>query len=189
VLIVVRHGRTEWNARGVLLGRADPDLDELGRRQADALAAALPDVARVVSSPLGRARQTAAAFGVPVDVDGRWIEIDYGELDGTPLTDVPEELWARWRSDVSFTPPGGESLAALGERVRAACDDLRDEASRSDVVVVSHVSPIKAAVGWALGMGDDIAWKLFVAPASITRMAVDRRVVLRSFNEVAHLDA
>jgi broad specificity phosphatase PhoE len=188
VLIIVRHGRTEWNARGVLLGRADPDLDDLGRQQAAALAAALPGVTRVVSSPLARTRQTAACFGVPVDVDDRWIELDYGELDGVPLTDVPAELWEAWRSDAAFAPPGGESLEALGVRVRAACEDLREEATRADVVVVSHVSPIKAAVGWALGMGDDIAWKLFVAPASITRVAVDGRVVLRSFNEVAHLE-
>ena len=57
-----------------------------------------------------------------------------------------------------------------------------------DVVVVSHVSPIKAGVAWALGTGDEIAWRMFVALASVTRIAVsDRGPLLRSFNEVAHL--
>ena len=61
MLIIVRHGRTAANASGLLLGRADPELDELGRRQAAAVAAALPPVDRVVASPLRRAQETAAA--------------------------------------------------------------------------------------------------------------------------------
>ena len=77
MLIVVRHGRTEANASGLLLGRRlDPDLDELGRRQAAALATALPGEARIVSSPLRRAQETAAAFGRPVDIDERCVEIE-----------------------------------------------------------------------------------------------------------------
>ena len=56
------------------------------------------------------------------------------------------------------------------------------------LLVVSHVSPIKAAVAWALDVGDGVAWRMFVAVASITRIAVtDRGPILRSFNEVAHL--
>ena len=61
-LYVCRHGRTEANASGLLLGRADPDLDHLGRVQAGAIAAAVPSPAMVVSSPLGRCRQTADAI-------------------------------------------------------------------------------------------------------------------------------
>ncbi len=189
MLIVVRHGRTEANARGLLLGsRLDPALDDLGRRQAGALAAALPDVDRVISSPLLRTRQTAEALGVPVEVDERWAEVDYGELDGTALADVPADLWARWRSDVGFAPPGGESLAALGTRVRAAAADLMAEAAERDVVVVTHVSPLKATLAWALGVGDEVAWRAFVAPASITRVACRGATPsLHAFNVTTHL--
>ena len=84
-LIVVRHGRTEANASGLLLGHADPPLDDRGRTQALALATALPPPARVVSSPLRRARQTAGAFGTSVEIDERWIELDYGTFDGQPV--------------------------------------------------------------------------------------------------------
>ena len=73
----------------------------------------------MVSSPLLRTRRTAEAFGSPVEIDDRWIELDYGELDGTPLRDVPAGTWAQWRSDVGFALPGGESLHDLGTRVRA----------------------------------------------------------------------
>jgi broad specificity phosphatase PhoE len=188
VLIVVRHGRTEANARGLLLGRADPGLDATGRAQAQDLARALPEVSRVVSSPLARCRQTADAFGLPVEVDERWIELDYGEWDGRPVADVPVEVWRRWRTDPGFAPPGGESLADLGARVRAAADDLAGPAGEEDVAVVTHVSPVKAAVAWALGVSDEVGWRTFVSPATITRIAVgERGAVLTSFNETGHL--
>lgn len=190
MLTIVRHGRTEANASGLLLGRRlDPGLDALGRRQAAALAAALPEIDRVVCSPLTRTRETADALAASVEVDERWAEVDYGELDGTPLADVPADLWARWRADTSFAPPGGESLHELGLRVRAAAADLADDAAQRHVVVVTHVSPVKAALAWALGVGDEVAWRAFVAPASITRIAVRGGAPsLHAFNVVTHLD-
>ena len=185
MLLLVRHGRTDANAQGLLLGRLDPPLSDEGRAQAAALAARIPRDARVIASPLLRTRQTAEAFGLPFDIDERWIELDYGELDGLALRDVPADLWREWRADPAFAPPGGESLAALGVRVRAACTELIDEIREHDVVVVSHVSPIKAAIAWALGAGDDLSWRLFVQVASIARIGADQwGTTLRSFNEL-----
>ena len=80
MLVLVRHGQTDANARGLLLGRADPPLSELGRRQAEALAALVPGAARVVASPLIRTVETASAFGRPVEIDDRWIELDLHDL-------------------------------------------------------------------------------------------------------------
>ena len=103
---------------------------------------------------------------------------------------MPSEFWAAWRADPGHRPPGGESLVDLGVRVREACADLSERASDDEVVVVTHVSPIKAAVAWALDVGDDVAWRMFVAQASITRVGItERGPVLRSFNETHHLDA
>src|SRR5690554_322266 len=104
MLIVVRHGQTDNNARGLLLGRSDPGLDDTGRAQASAVAAALATRsadARVIASPLTRTRETAAiiARDETVEIDERWIELDYGTAEGTPVLDVPAETWARWRSD------------------------------------------------------------------------------------------
>jgi broad specificity phosphatase PhoE len=194
VLIIVRHGRTEANAGGRLLGRLDLPLDAVGERQAARLAGSLlattTRIDRIVSSPLQRTRQTASQLGLPVEVDDRFVEVDYGEYDGMPLADIPPDLWARWRGDPDFAPPGGESLAALQVRVAAALDDLADAAREQTIVVVTHVSPIKAAVAWALGVGDEVTWRLFVQPASITRIIVrDRGPVLQSFNETSHLEA
>ena len=170
MLILARHGQTSANAQGLLCGRADVALTELGARQAEAMAAGIGRPARVISSPLARARETAAAFGLPVEVDERWIELDYGGLDLSPYGDVPASVWARWRSDCDYVPEGGESLTALGRRVREACADVAGAAASDDIVVVSHVSPIKAAVAWALNAGDDIAWRLYVRDASVHRI-------------------
>lgn len=209
MLIVVRHGQTAANAAGLLLGRSDPALDGRGRRQADALAACLaPELMppgsrdvpgpRIVSSPLTRAVETAEALRaalsdrgageVDVEIDDRWIELDYGVFDGEPAGAVPAEVWERWRDDAGYAPPDGESLRDLRTRVESVCEaDLLDARDR-DLVVVTHVSPIKAAVGWALGVGQEVNWRTFVAPASITRIAVGPAgPMLRSFNEIAHL--
>jgi broad specificity phosphatase PhoE len=198
VLLLVRHGRTAQNASRRLLGRMDVPLDELGRRQAEALGQLdlLRHATRVVSSPLSRARDTAAALGPPVTLDDRWAEIDYGVYDGLELDAVPD-LWRQWGRDLGFVPEGGESLASVGSRVRAACEDLWAEAVAADVVVVSHVSPIKAAVAWALGVGDETSWRMFVDVASLACIGPGRPSSappgselplpsLRTFNDTQH---
>lgn len=172
-----------------MLGRLDVPLDPLGERQAAALGTVtqLREAARVVTSPLGRARRTAEALGPPVTVDERWIEVDYGIYDGLELSSVPAELWESWRADLSWVPEGGESLTSVALRVGSALDQLWEEALESDVVVVSHVSPIKAAMAWALGGPDELVWRMFVEVASVSRIAAGPHgPSLRSFNEVHH---
>jgi broad specificity phosphatase PhoE len=177
MLILVRHGESTGNAEGRLLGRIDAPLTDRGRAQARALGPSVAGAARLVSSPLVRARETAEALqtGLGVEVDERWVELDYGTYDGLTLGSVPAELWARWRSDPAFRPPGGESLEEVGTRVRAACEELfaaDGEGARGadPVVVVSHVSPIKAATCWALGLADTAVWRLYLATGSVTRI-------------------
>jgi broad specificity phosphatase PhoE len=199
VLILVRHGQTDPNVRGLLLGRADPPLTEAGYRQACALAAALPRADRIVSSPLARARDTAAvlagaAAGVAdageVEVDARWIEMDYGDLDGRPPSALGERTWQTWREDPDFVPAGGESLAAVCARVREACEELAEDAARGNVVVVSHVSPIKAAVTWALGVGPEVGWRMFLGDAAVCRIDTSGAVpLLLSFNDAGPVTA
>lgn len=188
MLILVRHGRTAANAGGLLQGRADNHLDETGRVQAAKLAAAVGPIDRLIVSPLARARQTAEAFGIEPEFDERWIEYDYGELEGTPVIDVPPEIWFRWRTDSSWAPPAGESYDALTARVVAACEALIDSAAHQRVVVVSHVSPIKAAIGWVLGLPPTAGNRYHLDLASISRISVGTHgPVLRSYNETWHL--
>jgi broad specificity phosphatase PhoE len=172
MLVIVRHGETPPNREGLLLGRADPPLNESGEAQARRLALSLPVPDRVISSPLRRARDTAAAFGRPVEIDERWVELDYGELDGQASDAIPEQVWTSWRGDSSFAPPGGESLHTLSIRVASACAEMSEQARTSTVVVVTHVSPIKAALAWALDVPIGVSWRMYVEDASVSRIDI-----------------
>jgi len=109
-IIIVRHGRTEFNATGRLQGRTDNPLDEVGLAQAEVVARylqpeLLPDTL-FICSPLLRARQTATAIveraGSSYEIDERWIELDYGAYEGLRQAEVPANVWREWRSDSDF---------------------------------------------------------------------------------------
>lgn len=168
----------------------DLPLDALGHRQAEAIAALVGPVDEVITSPLVRARETAACWGQPATVDERWIEVAYGEYEGVPAGDVPHEVWQAWRTDPTFVAAGGESFGALDERVREACGELADRIAGRDIVVVSHVSPIKAAVAWALHTTLDIMFHCHLSHASLCRVDAGRfGPVLHTFNEHPTLPA
>ncbi|HVA08810.1 MAG TPA: histidine phosphatase family protein [Acidimicrobiales bacterium] len=192
----MRHGESEANAKGLLLGRSDAPLTERGRAQALAVRPLLADPVREVrSSPLGRARDTAALLGTdrPIEIDERWVEVDYGAYECQPLRDVPADVWREWQADPTFRPPDGETLAEVDARVGEACAELfatdgaGARAADGDVVVVSHVTPIKAAVAWALGSDASLSWRLYLKTGSVTRIAWGNHdgPVLHGFNEVA----
>ena len=191
MLILVRHGRTAVNAGSRLQGHMDAELDELGVQQAQAtgehLRARFPS-ARIVTSPLVRAVDTAMSIGDSAINDERFIELNYGEWDGLELSKVPTDQWREWRRNPDFRPPGGETLVELDRRVRPALEELCDEARTSDIVIVSHVSPIKSAVTWALGTGPESTWRMSLDRASICTIAIGPNgPSLVTFNETAHL--
>ena len=188
MLILVRHGRTALNAEHKLQGRIDQPLDEVGLSQAVEIAKVLTDIDRVISSPLMRATQTAAALGKPVEIDQRFVELDYGSFDGLLDSDVPGEIWRKLRSDKNYRPPNGETLAELDLRVRQAINELVEAARTKNIVVVSHVSPIKAIIAWSLGSDVGVSWRMLLDRASISRIAItDRGPVMRGFNDTSHL--
>jgi probable phosphoglycerate mutase len=193
-IIIVRHGRTEFNATGRLQGRTDNPLDEVGLAQAEAVATYLaPELLSdtlIVCSPLLRARQTATVIaegvGTSLEIDERWIELDYGAYEGLRQSEVPSNVWREWRSDSNFAAPQGESLNQVQQRVADACTELAQRLDGRTAVVVSHVSPIKSAVAWALGVDVSVGWKTQLVTASITRLAISANgAALTSFNEVA----
>jgi len=191
VLILLRHGQTTANAQALLQGRIDLPLDQEGTAQAMRCGVHIRSQypgARVISSPLQRARQTASAISDEVEVDERFIELDYGDWDGVALRDVDQVQWQEWRNDPHFRPPNGESLVELDHRVRPALEELIAESKDQDIVVVSHVSPIKSAITWALGVGPEVTWRCHLDRASICRiLATPRGPSLSGMNETAHL--
>lgn len=189
ILILLCHGRTPNNAQAKLQGQFDSPLDEVGLEQSAAVGEALRDrwpVDRVVVSSRRRTQQTARAAGfvdIPTTVDDRWMEIDFGAYDDRRIGDVMAELAAAWTSDVSYVPPGGESMTCLHERVGEAAAELVEEAASSNILVVTHATPIKSAVVWLLGGGAEMIMRLRVSLASITAFRpVSHGLVLNEFN-------
>ena len=189
MLYLVRHGRTDANASGLLQGRLDPPLDELGHRQAASVAKRIGPVDEVYASSLLRAQDTARYFSDEVVTDDRWIEVAYGEYEGVPVGEVPPDVWQSWRSNREFATRGGESFGALDARVREACEDLAGRLSGRNIVVVSHVSPIKSAVSWALNATMEIMFHCHLSQASLCRIDIGKfGPLLYSFNEQALVD-
>ena len=188
MLFLVRHGRTAINVGNKLQGRIDHPLDEVGRQQAIEIASVLKNIDRVISSPLIRAKQTADAFGLPIEIDQRFIELDYGDFDGVLQKDVPAPTWSEWRRNNNFRPPNGETLVELDLRVREALSELITEARLKNVVVVSHVSPIKAAIAWTIGTEIGSSWRMLLDRASISRIEItENGPSMRGFNDTSHL--
>ena len=189
MLYLVRHGRTDANASGLLQGRLDPPLDELGHRQAASVAERIGPVDEVYASSLLRAQDTARYFSDDVVTDDRWIEVAYGEYEGVPVGEVPPEVWQSWRTNREFATRGGESFGSLDARVREACEDLAGRLSGRNIVVVSHVSPIKSAGSWALNATMEIMFHCHLSQASLCRIDIGKfGPLLYSFNEQALVD-
>lgn len=179
MLVLIRHGRTAWNAQRRVAGRTDVELDDVGRAQARAAGTALGEVAELRTSPLVRAVETAELLGTGhvAAVDESFVELDYGDAEGMVLGGVDEATWRAMRLEPDRPWPNGESMVDLHRRVSASCDALFADdgagARRSDgdVVVVSHVGPIKACVAWALRCGPEVDLHLRLDNATLTRIA------------------
>lgn len=153
-LFLARHGETPDNERGLILGRRDPELSELGHRQAAQLAGRARDagIVAIWSSPLRRARQTAAAVAAAVGADPsvlpELIESDRGAWEGQRVRHIEEvspDLHAAFENaDPDFAFPGGESLRHQVLRTRGALNVVA--AGPQPALVVAHAGTIRAAL-------------------------------------------
>ncbi|MEV6280425.1 bifunctional RNase H/acid phosphatase [Nocardia sp. NPDC051832] len=198
-MLLLRHGQTELSVQRRYSGRGNPPLTALGREQAARAAkmlAAKGGIAAIVCSPLGRARETAeaaaAALDVPVRVLDGLIETDFGDWEGLTFSEASQqdpELHSRWLGDTSVTPPGGESFDAVRERVEAVRRDLVASYPGENIVVVSHVTPIKTLLQLALGVGPSLLYRLHLdlASLSIAEFYPDGGASVRLVNDTSYL--
>jgi glucosyl-3-phosphoglycerate phosphatase len=169
-VVLLRHGRTEWNASGRFQGQLDSPLDVIGRAQAVAAAASLTPMApdAIISSDLSRAVATAGALsdesGVEVRTDPRLREIWLGKWEGLTRAEArsafPEE-YARWQAGEDARRGGGETYAEVGARASEAIEEeLGRLGNRSLLVAVTHGGTARATIGTLLGMAPDTWWRL-----------------------------
>jgi probable phosphoglycerate mutase len=193
----VRHATTDHSHARRFSGRNALELDEAGRMQALALAARSYDkVAAVVSSPLPRAVQTATVIaeplGIPVETVDDLIETDFGGWEGLTFAEAraagPDALDA-WLASPDAAPPGGESFAEVGRRVRRAREAVLAAHPDSTVVLVSHVTPIKLLLRYALEAPPVAMFRLQIDPASVSIVDyfTDGNCSVRLVNDTSHL--
>ena len=197
-LLLLRHGQTELSVQRRYSGHGDPELTPLGHAQAAGAAARLarvPDVAAVLTSPLQRARQTAAlvaeATGAPLHVRERLIETDFGAWEGLTFAEArtrDPQLHAEWLGSEEVAPPGGESFATVGRRIEAERAELVQEYPGATLVLVTHVTPIKMLLRDALQGGPGVLYRLHLdlAALSIVDFYPDGGASVRLVNDTSH---
>lgn len=156
-LLLARHG--ECTASGTYCGRTDAPLTAKGREQAAALAhvVATYPIQACFTSPLLRARETAqitlAGRNVPLLVDDRLREVDFGAWEGKKYAEIEQgwpQLIPAWLSDPSQVDiPEGEPFSSLRCRVREFLDEHSRSASGDCVLVIAHGGPL-AVIGLEL---------------------------------------
>ncbi len=169
-LLLVRHGQTQFNAEQRYLGALDPELNTTGILQAEALRAVLPDtVDAVVCSPLRRALQTADIVcqgrGLAPLVNTTFRERHVGVFEGLTQMEAQSQFPELWAQNITRqwhgAPTGGETVAAVVERVSAGLRGLSGQYAGRVVVLVAHgfVAKVIRAVGHA-GFEDFFEWQL-----------------------------
>ncbi|HQR79964.1 MAG TPA: MSMEG_4193 family putative phosphomutase [Actinomycetota bacterium] len=174
-LLLIRHGRSEANAQGILAGRNDTPLDGVGRDEALDLGRRLAHMPldMLVSSPQLRARQTAqiaAAGRGEVVVDEAFAECDYGQWSGRSLRDlVDQPEWVTVQTHPSAARfPGGETMAQMAHRASQGARALVTAHPDRTVWVVTHGDVIKAVLADALGLHVDHFQRIVVDTASVS---------------------
>jgi broad specificity phosphatase PhoE len=203
VLLLIRHGVTDWNREGRFQGRLDPPLTDGGRTEARLLATRIgadPGLrpTRVVSSPLSRAAKTASALvdalgdGTAVVTDARLMEIGQGDWEGRThreLAAVDPSAYAAWRASQDRVPPGGEPIGDAFMRIVASLTEHLGSGGWP-LAIVSHGGTLRLAARHLLGLALDQAWALDLDNASLSvlsRPTSDTTWRIERWNDAAHL--
>lgn len=151
-LILIRHGRTEWNEKGKYQGQSDPPLNEEGRRQIKHLSFELCSLGGdiIYTSPLKRARETASILAEKMSVkvieDPDLMEMNLGEWEGATRDEILKRyprllrLWEENPWEVQI--PGGENLSLVAERVYRFLDRVSEKHREGKIIAVTHLIPI-----------------------------------------------
>ncbi len=200
-IILVRHGQTEWNRIERFRGQADVPLNQTGLAQAEATGQRIADEwqpAAIYAGPLSRTMRTAEAVGacchLPVSVEQRLVDINYGEWQGlTP--DVVRERWPEELSVWYNVPhlariPNGETLENLRIRAMSAVNDLVARHLDQTIVLVSHTVVNRIILLGVLGLGNDRFWRLRQDTCAINVFEVENGVfTLVTMNDTGHLQS
>ncbi|MBN1146738.1 MAG: histidine phosphatase family protein [Anaerolineales bacterium] len=201
LLVLVRHGQTEWNRLERFRGRADVPLNETGLAQAEATGERVAkewQPAAIYTSPLSRSVKTAQAiaqhFDLPVQIHLDLADIDYGEWQGL----TPDEVRQRWPEQFEnwfLHPerariPNGETLADLRWRAMKTIDELAEKHTGESIVLVGHTVINRIILLGILGLGNKRFWRLRQDTCAINVIEAEAgNFTLVSLNDTCHLRA
>ena len=200
-IFLVRHGQTSWNLGAGQVryrGQTDIPLDEVGHAQARALAVRLADepVSGIYTSPLQRAVQTAQptaeGHALPVVPHPGLLDMNLGEWQGLTHTEAARrypEIHRRWlEAPQAVMLPGGENLAAVLERGKAAVTELLARHAGETVLLVGHQVVNKVLVCWLLGLDNSHYWRVTQDNACLNVFAhADGVFRVVTLNDTCHL--
>ena len=197
-LILVRHGKTDWNETGRCQGVSDVPLNPAGIEQADKVAFSLKDesIDRVYSSDLVRAKTTAekiaAYHSIDVAIRNDLREMDQGIFEGLDFSCIREkysDVLEHWREDPeTLQLPGGESLRGVQQRALDAIEDIRSRFESQNIVVVSHNMVIGTLLCSFTGNSLKKLRNYIVDEASKSVIEIyDNRFIIISLNDIEHL--
>jgi broad specificity phosphatase PhoE len=187
-LVLVRHGETEWSRTGLHTGRTEVPLTDAGREQARRVGARLRgrSFALVLTSPLGRARETCelAGFGERAEIEPDLQEFDYGEYEGIATPEIRETRpgWNLWRDGA----PGGERPEDVGERADRAL--ARALEAGGDVALFAHGHVLRVLAARWIELGAAYGGHLALGTASVSELGYEReRRAIWLWNDTSHL--
>lgn len=198
-LLLVRHGQTEFSLQRRYSGRGDPELTDIGIRQAEAVAkrlAGYPGLTTVLCSPLERAKHTARLLAektdAPVEVLDDLTETDFGHWEGLTFSEAARrdpDLHGSWLSDPGVPPPGGESFTDVYRRSGNVRELLAARHAGETVALVSHVTPIKSLLRAGLDAGPNVIYRMHLdlASLSIVEFYPDGNSSVLLMNDTSHL--
>ena len=167
VLLLARHGETDWNRDHRWQGHTGPPLNQTGRRQAAELATQLDTLDAIYSSDTIRATETAeivgAQLGLGIETDPRLREVNFGEWEGLTRHEINrlyEDAFTRWEACEQAAPNGGESDEAMAERVIEALSQIAGDHPDGRVLVITSGGPIRAAQAHLRGVEQAAARRL-----------------------------
>lgn len=169
-LHLLRHGAPE--TPGLLMGRTDGMPTPEGIAACTAQAEDL-GIEHLVASDLRRSREAAEAIGnarsLPLKIDSRWRELDFGDWDGTPSSAVDPDAFGRFSDDPDANPPpGGERWSSLVARIAAAIGDIPPVPT----LVVTHGGAMRAALHALCGFDQRQLWAFDLPYAALLSLRI-----------------
>ena len=198
-LLLVRHGVTDWNDEGRVIGSTDLLLSNDGRKQAQQLGIRLSGepIDITFSSDLRRASETARIISTkcktPLVIDNRLREVDFGLWEGMTVKQIQEEYTKEfddWKNNSSFSPPNGERYPSITARMQSFLGDLKQKHWGDTVLIVSHGVILQMMIFQLMDFPYRNDWHFYMFNGSISEMMITKeRTVMVYLNDTYHLSS